>query len=502
MTSQYNQSLNRNAHAQSRAVLSQADTDRLLASVSDALDSRLQPIREQQQQFRETLDQLSQPVTDAQSAIGHRAPGHIRGPLPSECERGGYQMRRAAAFQRGQINHEDAKYEISVSEKLKDIYVQRGGLSLAGDSSILVPLGTDLIPDEGSESHNLRTELKQSMAASVSGAHADQIRWLAQRHQHIRQALSIYDDSALGVFVGEGSRGEMIELLRNREVFSRAGASTIALPPSGRLPYPKQTGAATAYWVGENQQITASEQTSGSINLIAKKLAALTKLPNELVRFGTPSVEAFIRNDLSRVMALEADLAMLEGVGSTTKVKGLLNYAGINTHTATTTGTDGDTLEPKDGQLAIAELEDDNHDTSGMSWVMRYRMWQNIANRRAGSGFAENDGAGPFLFTVNRNDIRQGLPMMWEGHPLVTSNQVSNTRVKGSGTDLTYILGGLFEHWLIGRVGVLEFATSTSGDTAFQNDQTWLRVIQHLDAAPRHENAFVLIDDIDMDLPA
>ena len=61
----------------------------------------------------------------------------------------------------------------------------------------------------------------------------------------------------------------------------------------------------------------------------------------------------------------------------------------------------------------------------------------------------------------------------------------------GSGTNLYQTLCGVFAHWMIGRVGVAEFATSTQGDTPFQNDQTWLRVIQHMDAGPRYEDAFI-----------
>jgi hypothetical protein len=38
--------------------------------------------------------------------------------------------------------------------------------------------------------------------------------------------------------------------------------------------------------------------------------------------------------------------------------------------------------------------------------------------------------------------------------------------------------------------GALEFAATTQGDTAFQNDQTWVRGILTADIAARHEAAF------------
>lgn len=42
----------------------------------------------------------------------------------------------------------------------------------------------------------------------------------------------------------------------------------------------------------------------------------------------------------------------------------------------------------------------------------------------------------------------------------------------------------------------MEFLASGHGDTAIQNDQTFLRGIQHIDAGPRHEASFVFCDDL------
>jgi len=46
----------------------------------------------------------------------------------------------------------------------------------------------------------------------------------------------------------------------------------------------RQTGGATAYWVSENKEITESALKVGELKMIPKKVAALTKLSNELVR--------------------------------------------------------------------------------------------------------------------------------------------------------------------------------------------------------------------------
>ena len=43
---------------------------------------------------------------------------------------------------------------------------------------------------------------------------------------------------------------------------------------------PKQTGGATAYWVGENEPLTGSDQTLGQLQLTPKLVGALVELSN------------------------------------------------------------------------------------------------------------------------------------------------------------------------------------------------------------------------------
>ena len=50
--------------------------------------------------------------------------------------------------------------------------------------------------------------------------------------------------------------------------------------------------------------------------------------------------------------------------------------------------------------------------------------------------------------------------------------------------------------WIVARLGVMEFLASGLGDSALQNDQTYLRGIQHIDAGPRNAASFVLCDQL------
>lgn len=55
---------------------------------------------------------------------------------------------------------------------------------------------------------------------------------------------------------------------------------------------------------------------------------------------------------------------------------------------------------------------------------------------------------------------------------------------------------GYFPDWIVSRLGVMEFLASGMGDSALQNDQTYLRGIQHIDAGPRNAASFVLCDQL------
>jgi len=209
-------------------------------------------------------------------------------------------------------------------------------------------------------------------------------------------------------------------------------------------------------------------------------------------------VEMFLREDISRVLALRLDKSLLEAAGSTNEPKGLINYAGITSHTATTVGSNGNTLEPEDISQMIGKVEEQN--ASFKAFVMRPLMYAAIANRRA-DAVSAGDKKGPFVFNMFRElnaniDFSRGAPGNLYGCPVYKSTQISGARSKGSASNLSYILGGDFSDYLVAMSGAIEFQISTQGDTPFTTDQTWYRGIMYCDGAPRHEASFVLCDNL------
>jgi HK97 family phage major capsid protein len=98
------------------------------------------------------------------------------------------------------------------------------------------------------------------MLASGEGFDPDEAAWIAARLG--RKAVGTTSDILGGSLVAGPVLGELIDLQRNMEVFAAAGAQEVALPPNGRIKFPKLNGGATAYWVGEAASITDGTPSS------------------------------------------------------------------------------------------------------------------------------------------------------------------------------------------------------------------------------------------------
>ncbi len=434
------------------------------------------------------IEQQTQSAVEKAARVERRVPWATSGPVGQDSA--GYSVLKAAAFALGFVGPDQAKEEIHTHHQLHDLYASYGFMPHHGQQSFLVPLASAHLPVFEPQGSRLRDELRQKMTAQADRFDPDEANWITRRAGLRTKALGTAPDTAGGTFVPLPMLGELIDLQRSLEVFAAAGAQEVALPPNGRVQFPKLTAASTAYWVGEGTAITESQPTTGNLDLAAKKLGVFVKLNNELLRFASPSAEGLVRFDMARAAALKADLAMLEGTGGT-QIKGLITYSGITSHTASTVGTDGNTFTPADIALMESKLPDAVDTPS--AWVMRKAMFAALMNRRADAVSAA-DGKGPFLFRSTA--VANAPPAELYGTRVVRSSQVSNTRTKGSGTDLSYILLGYFPDWIVARMGVMEFLASGLGDTALQNDMTYLRGIQHIDAGPRQAASFVLCDQL------
>lgn len=144
---------------------------------------------------------------------------------------------------------------------------------------------------------------------------------------------SVY--AAAGALVPEQFLGgSFIELLRNKTLLTRLGVGTLS-GLVGNVAIPRQSTAATAYWLAEGDSVTESDQSFAQVGATPKRLAAQTAFTKQLLAQAGLDAEALIRDDLTRILAIAKDLAGIAGTGGKQPL-GILN--------GPTTASDGNKL--------------------------------------------------------------------------------------------------------------------------------------------------------------
>lgn len=216
--------------------------------------------------------------------------------------------------------------------------------------------------------------------------------------------------------------GSFIEMLRNRTTIMRLGSVMGGLV--GNVDIPKQTGGATAYWLGEGADATEGTPTVGQISLSPKTVAAYTDITRQLAMQSSPDAESIVLRDLRNALSQAIDYAGYYGSGASNQPKGLKNYSGIN-------AKDFAAANPTYAELVEMEslIAADNADVDSMGYVVNAMM----------------RGA---LKTTQKFSGTNGAPV-WEpgntvnGYRAEVTNQVANGDVFfGNFADLVVALWG------------------------------------------------------------
>jgi HK97 family phage major capsid protein len=309
--------------------------------------------------------------------------------------------------------------------------------------------------------------------------------WRDDLGDAVVKALAAGDLDAGGFMIKPEFATGIIEFLYNKTVVRRAGPQILPMN-AGTLTLPKQTGSATAYYVGENQTITKSQPAGGQIVMTSKKLAALVPISNDLLRFDAgEQADRFVRNDLVRRIAVREDLAFLRGDGTQNTPRGLRYWAAAGNITASA-GTSSANIET-DVKVAINSLESNNVDILDAVWFMAPRSKNHLINLR--------DTNGNLIYP----SMRSSNPTLFD-RPVYTTNSIP-TNLGGTGSEL-YLVNML--DVIIGESGGLQIevdsgASYTDGNSlvsAFEKDQTVVRAIELHDLAVTHEQSVAVINNI------
>lgn len=218
--------------------------------------------------------------------------------------------------------------------------------------------------------------------------------------------------------------GEIIELLRNYAATLQMGARQLNGLRSP-ISFPRQTGAATATWVGENpgSDVADSNVTFGTVTLNPKTLQASTSFSRQLLNLDVVDAEAFVREDLAKVHGLARDLAAIHGTSVSNQPTGIYNTSGVNS-------VDFGNTVPTFGKWVdmVTEVAKDNALLGTTGYIttpgMAGKMAQTLVASAAGS---------EMIWTGKYDDG------MVAGYKAVATNQVS--AVLGAGADHGIVFG-------------------------------------------------------------
>jgi len=302
------------------------------------------------------------------------------------------------------------------------------------------------------------------------------------------RAVNTGTDSAGGYFVPANYMDEIIELVRANSVVDALGLRRISAQGGMPLEIPKQTGGATAYWVGESTDIAQSTMTAGMITLRPKKCAAYTRVSNRFLYNATSEAEGLIREDIARVIALAADKAFFEGSGSSFEPEGIdslpIGASGDYGVEGSVNYFSDVSRKPNINDLdeLFSALQQSNTARGNMSYVMHPQVMKVIRQQLIGQ--YDGDTGGDYVFRAKSDDaIRDVIGFDWH-----TTTQLT----EATGEKFTiYFANWEDSIWAQWR-GMELLASNVASDgtaSAFTSDQTWIRAITEMDFGHRHNSS-------------
>jgi len=239
---------------------------------------------------------------------------------------------------------------------------------------------------------------------------------------------------------------------------------------------------ATAYWVGDNVEITESDPTTpaGQLTLVPHDCGALLNVPNSLLRDASFDLNGYIIRRLARALAAAEEETYISGNG-VAKPLGLLN-AGLTGHDITT-GT-SDTIETVDlgdldGQFTAAYR-------TNLTWLMPRYVRNQIKLLKTEDG---GDGTGRFIwepdFTLGQPDRLLGYPVRETEYGFTASGSTSDG-------DALLILGDFRQGYAIAdRVGISVRALT---EVKASYNQTQFIAMMAVDGTVIDTNAFIRLN--------
>jgi HK97 family phage major capsid protein len=292
------------------------------------------------------------------------------------------------------------------------------------------------------------------------------------RANRFRRDNTVGDFGSGGALVPTELHLPVIELLVNRTVLDWAGETYLG-GLMGNVIIPRQTAAVLPQAVAEIGLLGASQQVFDQIELRPRRVGNTQNYSKQLIIQSSPDIEALIRDDNFRQLAIFVDEMGLNGSGAGSQPLGVMNTPGIGAITFGGSATYANVV------LMETLIRKKN--------VYDPVKYLSTSNTRGKLKTAPATLTGSTVVSGYTNSIWTGEPQFGAesvaGRPARDSQQIPNDQM----------LCGAFEHFLHGQWGGLDvvvdyFTLAKTGEVAITFNT-------YHDFAARHPEAFSISTD-------
>lgn len=286
----------------------------------------------------------------------------------------------------------------------------------------------------------------------------------------LQGALSGGDNAKGGALIPEELSNVIIDLREQYGVFRRE--CRVMPMGSDTMLVPRRVGGLTAYYVGDNTEITASDKTWDQVSLVAKKLGVLVKYSSEVAEDAIINLADDLANEIAYAFSEAEDGAGFIGDGTSTYggIHGVAvkvndgNHAG-SIKTAATGNTAFSTLDLADFHGVVAKLP---------LYARRNAKWYISA-----AGFAESMERLAYAAGGNTTmNIGGGMGLSFLGYPVVLSQKLNSTLTADTNA-IKCLFGDLRSAAMMGTRRDVRIAVSD--DRYFELDQIGIKGTQRFD---------------------
>jgi len=216
---------------------------------------------------------------------------------------------------------------------------------------------------------------------------------------------------------------EFIEFLRPQTIIGRLPLRSVPFNVS----IPRQTGGATAGWVGEGQSKPVAALSFDRLPIPWAKTSVISVITDELIRFADPSAEMLVRDDLVNTIVqfldtqfVDPTVAPAAGVRPGAVTNGV---AGTNVVVVPSTGVTVAAITADVTNL-LKQMAAANLPMTSMYWLMTPAARITLQNTRTSQdliAFPELSGAGGTLIA--------GVNPTFRGYPVIESNNIATSTV-------------------------------------------------------------------------